>query len=147
MPRFGKLLVSAGFLWMSLWAVIGSLMGAKINSSLFHADEVWLGSLQRELFRTAHSHMNTMSYAIILMGVTSGYALKIKGEKFCSRVGFAAFLGMVLFGVGLLLEAFFPTERQNFSPIVLLTALGGTALIACFSIWGFVFLWGGIRQR
>jgi hypothetical protein len=146
-PRLGRLMVAVGFLWMCLWAIVGSLLGAKINSSLFTQDQIWLQSVQRELLRTAHAHMNTMSYAIILMGVTLRHALAYQSNKFCNSVAITALISVPIFGAGLVLESFFPTERGSFSPVVLLSGIGGSGCLFSFGAWGMIFLWGFVREK
>jgi hypothetical protein len=147
MPKLGRLLVAIGFLWISLWAVVGSLLGAKINWALFHSDQIWLGSTQRELIRAAHAHMNTFAILLVLMGLSSNTAIGIAGIKNCQRIAGAACLGTVTFGLGLVLEAFYPTERGDLSPLVLLTGVGGTFVMAAFAAWGLIFVWGYKRLR
>jgi hypothetical protein len=86
--------------------------------------------------------MNTLAYGIILMGVTSGYALRYCGKSLCEKIAASACVGTILFGLGLTLEAFFPTERGDFSPVAILSGFGGTLVLCSFASWGFVFVWG-----
>jgi hypothetical protein len=140
MPRIARFLVASGFLWIALWAVMGSLLGARINLGIAQGDEIWLGSLQRELLRTAHAHMNTLSYGAILMGLSWVAARRCVSERALLRAAWGVLVGIPLFGLGLTLEAFWPTQRGDFAPVALLTAAGGTCVIFSFAAWGLFFL-------
>ena len=142
MPRMARILVSFGFLWISLWATFGSLLGARLNDALRRQDDVWVASLQRELLRTAHAHMNSLSYGLILMGVTYVAARREVSEQATLRAAWAALLGTVVFGLGLVGEAFSPSARDGFAPMAFVSAAGGLAIIFSFGAWGLFFLRG-----
>lgn len=139
MARF---LVSFGFLWIALWATFGSLLGARLNEALRVRDDVWIASLQRELLRTAHAHMNSLAYGLILMGVTYVAARRQVSERATLRASGAALLGTVVFGVGLVGEAFSPSAHEGFAPFAFVSAAGGLAIIFSFGAWGLYFLRG-----
>jgi hypothetical protein len=146
MNHMARFLVGSGFVWIAAWALLGSLLGARINWSLWSEDIVWLESQQRALLRTAHAHMNSMSFAVILMGLSYSAAVRFAPQKYLHLACYAALLGIPLFGSGLVLEAFFPTVRNNLSPLTLLTAAGGTLAMGAFFFWGLLFL-GGVRRK
>lgn len=140
MPRMARILVSFGFLWIALWATFGSLLGARLNDALRRRDDVWIASLQRELLRTAHAHMNSLSYGLILMGVTYVAARRQASETATLRAAWAAIVGTVLFGVGLVGEAFSASAHEGFAPMAFVSATGGLAIIFSFCAWGLFFL-------
>jgi len=145
MPRPARLLVSAGFLWITLWAVVGSLLGARINRALSMNDTIYVQGLQRELMRTAHAHMNSLSYGIILMGLTWVPARRYASERTLILAAWSAVAGTAIFGLGMVLEAFYPTVHDMLSPATAFSALGGLGVMFAFGTWGIVFLRGAVR--
>ena len=145
MPRMARILICSGFLWIALWATVGSLLGARINQALLTQDTAWIASLQRELLRTAHAHMNTMSYGLILMGVTYVAARREVSEKATRMAALAALFGTVLFGAGLVGEAFSPTTSEGVSAATALSVVGGLGVILSFGAWGVYFLRSATR--
>ena len=140
MPKIARTLVGFGFLWMSLWATFGALLGARLNRALMTEDTHWLGSLQRSLLRSAHAHMNMMSLALIAIGLSYVAARRRAPERTLVVAALSALVGTVVFGCGLLLEAFFPPTRGSIPWASALTAVGGVVYLLAVGLWGVVFL-------
>jgi hypothetical protein len=129
-----------GFLWMFVWALIGGLLGAKVNTSAIAADPSWLQSWERTLFRTAHAHMSTMGLTLVVAAL----ALPRLGEMAKGR---AAKLAMAflcfsppVFAAGLIMEGLNPPVASNISFYFVVTIIGGfgyfmgLALIGCLAL-------------
>jgi hypothetical protein len=145
MPKIARTLVGFGFLWMSLWATFGALLGARLNRALMTEDSGWLQGLQRSVLRSAHAHMNIMSLALIAMGLTYMAARRRAAERTLVTSALSALGGTVVFGSGLLLEAFFPPQRGAIPWASAISAVGGVVYILAIGLWGVVFL--GRSQR
>jgi hypothetical protein len=142
MPKIARTLVGFGFIWMSFWAMFGALLGARLNRALLTEDTGWLGSLQRSLLRTAHAHMNIMSLAIIAIGLSYVAARRRAAERTLVSAAAGALAGTIVFGAGLLLEAFFPPQRGSIPWASALSAVGGIVYILAVGLWGMIFLAG-----
>lgn len=140
MPKIARTLVGFGFLWMAAWAMFGALLGARLNQALLTEDATWLDGLQRTLFRTAHAHMNSMSLTLIAMGLSYLAARRRAPEKTLTLCCLSALVGTVVFGAGLLLEAFFPPTRGVIPWASAVSALGGVVHILALGLWGIVFI-------
>lgn len=140
MPKIARTLVGFGFLWMSLWATFGALMGAKLNNALLSEDNGWLGGLQRSILRSAHAHMNIMSLVLIALGLTYVAARRRASEKTLVACALSTMGGTVVFGLGLVCESFFPPQRGAIPWASAITALGGVVYILAVGLWGLVFL-------
>jgi hypothetical protein len=125
---------------MSLWATFGALMGAKLNQALLTEDSGWLGGLQRTILRSAHAHMNGMSLALVGLGLSYMAARRRAAQKTVVTCSLAAMGGTVVFGFGLLLEAFFPPTRGSLPWPSGVTALGGVVYLLSVGLWGIIFL-------
>ena len=146
MSAFSRFLIGFGFVWMTLWAIVGSLLGAKINAAIMAGDNTWIASIERSLFRTAHAHMNSMAVVVVLLGLTFVPAQHFASRKTLVRAAAAAVVGVVVFGLGLSLEAFFPPQRGELAWPAAVSALGGIAYILSVGFWGMLFLVGA-RQK
>lgn len=140
MPKIARTLVGFGFIWMSAWAMFGALLGAKLNQALLTEDTSWLNGLQRTLFRTAHAHMNSMSLTLIALGLSYMAARRRASEKTVVGCALCALGGTVVFGIGLLLEAFSPPTRGQIPWASALSAVGGVVHILALGLWGIIFL-------
>lgn len=140
MPKIARTLVGFGFLWMAAWAMFGALLGARLNQALLTEDATWLDGLQRTLFRTAHAHMNSMSLTLIAMGLSYLAARRRAPEKTLTLCCLSTLVGTVVFGAGLLLEAFFPPTRGVIPWASAVSALGGVVHILALGLWGIVFI-------
>lgn len=140
MPKIARTLVGFGFIWMSTWAMFGALLGARLNQALLTEDSTWLGGLQRTLFRTAHAHMNSMSLTLIVLGLSYVAARRRASEKTLVISCIGALAGTVVFGTGLLLEAFFPPTRGAIPWASAVSAVGGVVHILALGLWGIIFL-------
>jgi hypothetical protein len=144
--RLSRFLIGTGFSWMMFWSIAGSLIGARINLVASSAETTWLQSWERTLLRTAHAHMNLMSITLILMGLTYVQALGLGGQKLVSKTCAFACASLPIFGLGLVLEAYFPPQSGSVSLVTAVTALGGIVYILCIAIWGALFLFGAMRK-
>ena len=140
MPKIARTLVGFGFIWMSAWAMFGALLGARLNQALLTEDTAWLTGLQRTLFRTAHAHMNSMSLTLIALGLSYMAARRRASEKTLVVCSLSALGGTVVFGLGLLLEAFSPPTRGAIPWASAVSAVGGVVHILALGLWGLVFL-------
>ena len=140
MPKIARTLVGFGFLWMSLWATFGALMGARLNQALLNEDSSWLGGLQRTILRSAHAHMNVMSLALVGLGLSYVAARRRASQRTVVTCSLAALGGTVVFGLGLVLEAFFPPVRGNLPWASGITASGGVVYLLSVGLWGIIFL-------
>lgn len=139
MPKIARTLVGFGFLWMSLWATFGALMGARLNRALLSEDTSWLAGLQRTILRSAHAHMNGMSLALIAMGLSYLAARRRASERTLVTTAVCAIFGTVVFGIGLVIESFFPPQRGVIPWASALTAAGGVVYLLAVGLWGIVF--------
>jgi uncharacterized membrane protein len=133
MPKIARTLVGFGFLWMSLWATFGALMGAKLNNALLTEDNGWLGGLQRSI-------LNIMSLVLIALGLTYVAARRRASEKTLVACAMSTMGGTIVFGLGLVCESFFPPQRGAIPWASAITALGGIVYILAVGLWGLVFL-------
>ena len=140
MPKIARTLVGFGFLWMSLWATFGALLGARLNRALMTEDAGWIESLQRSVLRSAHAHMNIMSLALIAIGLTYVSARRRASERTIVSTALSALASTIVFGSGLLLEAFFPPQRGSIPWASALTAAGGVVYILSVGLWGIIFI-------
>lgn len=145
MPRFSRFLIGFGFAWMALWAIFGSLLGARINAAILAGEDAYVQSWARTLFRTAHAHMNSMAMAVVLIGLTFVPARRLASQRTLIRAAGASVVGMVVFGCGMTLEAFFPPARGAISWAAAMSAVGGIAYILAVGAWGALFLFGTRR--
>jgi hypothetical protein len=129
-------LIGFGFLWISLWAIAGSLMGYKINEEIVAGQIEWLSSLQRTLLRSTHAHMNTMALLSICAGLAAPFLSRELGEKLTVKLGLGLIVCIVVFGSGMALEVIFPPSQGHFSNGAIVTALGGSGFILINLIFG-----------
>lgn len=129
-------LIAFGFIWMALWAMGGSLLGMRIQMELVAGQESWLNSLQRDLFRSAHAHMNALSLLCIVTGLCIPVLARVMSRRVFKWTLFALPLSIVVFGLGLTLEALAPAAEGRFSAAALLTGTGGSVLIAVLMVFG-----------
>jgi hypothetical protein len=142
MKQMQRLFFTAGFAWMALWAIFGSLIGAKINLSLFSNDSDYLNGIQRELYRSAHAHMNLFSLVWMAMGLTLPWVYQKNLHRFLARFQFSQILGGILFGAGLLLESLFPVQKGQDSYVIGITALGGSLVTLGLCLWAVLLFKG-----
>lgn len=144
MNKFGKFLIGFGFLWLALWGLFGSLLGVQVTNVATSISTEWLSSWERVLLRTAHSHMNSMAIVIILMGVV----IRPMGHKTFVLARFAALtlLSVIVFGGGLVYEAFAFAEGPQWSVATALVGLGATGYIVGTIAFGSYFIAGALRK-
>lgn len=140
MPKIARTLVGFGFLWMSLWATFGALIGARLNRAILTDDHAWRESLQREVLRSAHAHMNIMSLALIALGLSYVAARRRASERTLVATALSALVSTVVFGCGMVLESFFPTQRGHIPWAAGVTACGGVVYLLSVGLWGMIFL-------
>lgn len=130
---------------MLFWAVIGGLLGAKINATMLAAETSWLQSLNRTLLRSAHAHMNAMGLSLVVLGLCVPAALRLCSLKTGERLSAAAVVGVVLFGVGMLCEAYVPIHDALWPAIV--TVIGGFFYMVALTGVSVIFLTGAMRSE
>lgn len=135
-------LIAFGFIWMALWAMGGSLLGMRIQRELVAGQEAWLNSVQRDLFRSAHAHMNALSLLCIVTGLCIPVLARVMTRRVFTWTLAALPLSIVVFGLGLTLEALAPPTKGNFSAASLLTGTGGSVLIGVLMVFG-AAAWSG----
>lgn len=145
MNRLSRFLIGFGFFWMLFWAVIGGLLGAKINATMLAAETSWLQSLNRTLLRSAHAHMNAMGLSLVVMGLCVPAALRLCSLKTGQRLGGAAVVGVALFGIGMMCEAYFPIQEGIWPALI--TVVGGFFYMVALTGLSVVFLSGAQRSE
>lgn len=143
MPKIARTLVGFGFLWMSAWATFGALLGARLNQALLTDDTTWLKSVNRELFRSAHAHMNGMALVLVAVGLSYTAARRRASERTLQFCSISIWGATIVFGLGLTLEAFFPPARGVVPWASALTAVGGVVHLLATGLWGVLFLGRG----
>jgi hypothetical protein len=146
MHRIRCWLLAFGFVWMALWALAGSLLGYRLQEDLLAGGTPWLESLTRELLRSTHAHMNAMSMVCMIVGLAC--PMLARAVPFSWIKGTAAALPacIVLFGLGLTLEAMDPPRPGHLSLGALLAAFGGSVFIGVTLFLGAAFVRAAQRQ-
>jgi hypothetical protein len=132
-------LISFAFFWFGLWCVVGSLLGARINRALLHNQVDWISSLQRELLRSAHAHMNTMAIIIALVGLSVPKLARSSKLGLLTKLSILFPVSTIFFGVGIVGEAFYPTTIHGYSLYTIPSALGGCTFIFSCITWSALF--------
>lgn len=102
----------------------------------------WLSSLNRDIFRSAHAHMNSLGILTIALGLCLPVLRHGASESTLGRLCLTYVTSVVMFGIGLLLEGFVPTQEGSLSPAALIAAAGGSLLILCMISFGVIALKG-----
>lgn len=122
-------LIGFGFTWMALWALIGSLMGYRLQEELVAGQHIWLDSLQRNLLRSTHAHMNSMAMVSIASGLAMPLLRRTLSVRKLAALSIALPLSIIVFGCGMVLETLWPPAAGNPSSGGIVTALGGSVFI------------------
>lgn len=138
-------LVAFGFAWMALWALMGSLLGYRLQEELTLDASPWLTSLTRELLRSTHAHMNAMSMVCMILGLALPLLARSVAPQWLARAAALLPLSVITFGAGLLWEALVPPTRGAPSPGGLVAALGGSCFILVTLFFGVAF-WRAARH-
>lgn len=148
LQKYKYLLIGLGFFWMVAWSIFGSLLAVQIQQlglSEVQATETMLQ--QRSLLKSAHAHMNTMGLSTILVGLTLPLIIPFFSEKLIKTLIKLYVISIPLFGLGLLLEAFFPNELGKISIPTGISALGGGLYILTLAIWSALFLFKYLQKN
>jgi hypothetical protein len=137
--RIQHFLLAFSFFWIGLWAIVGSLLAAKLNASLLHLNESWLVGIQRDLMRSAHAHMNLMAIVVSIVALSMPKLLRGESWIFVRNLALSFPASIAVFGAGIVGESFFPTSVKGISLFTIASAIGGTVFIfSCFS-WAALF--------
>ncbi len=144
MTRWARLLTGLGFSWVTLFGVVGALLGtARVDGELHASPYVF--SWQRELLRSLHAHMNGFGILLILAGLSFGEVCRMASERTARRLSLLLLAGIPTLGLGLFLESLAPPSPEGFPTGQCLSALGGSALLISLGAWGAIFLRGAQR--
>lgn len=138
--NWSRILLGAGFSWIAVWAIFGSLLGAKINSVIVSVDLAWLNSWGRTLLRSAHAHMNGMGITLVLVGLAIPKLQEIVSSYFIKWISLLLLVSIPVFGFGLCFEAFVTPEVGKLRWISVVTALGAVGYILSISVVAAIFL-------
>lgn len=140
------LMIGLGFFWIFCATVLGTLIGAKINTALTHdINGSWLFGLQKTLLVSAHSHMNLMSMITILIGLVLSFIWGQVSSKLLKYAIFFNLISMPLFVFGLLLKALFLESNQFLFTGVM--AFGAILYIISVGIFSSFFLFLFARRH
>lgn len=148
LQKFKMIVIGLGFFWIFTWCIFGSILGSQIktlHSSLIEPTEymIW----QRTLLRSAHAHMNSMGITTILIGLSIGYIREILTEKKIKTIVTLNLIAIPIFGLGIILEGFFPTIIGKFSLITSFSAVGGIIYILTMAIWSSLFIFSALKKN
>ena len=140
MNRLRCLLLSFSFLWIFLWSIFGTLIASRITTFAqtqvpLPKEEQWL----IQLLTSAHSHMNVMSLLIGILGISLPLLFPYFSLKILTRLSYGLVFSIILFGAGLLMEAFHFPFLQNSFFILVPASLGAVGFILSVGIFGVLF--------
>lgn len=147
MQKIKLLFTGFGFLWLFLWSILGSLIGIKLNfiaASGVHLDQV--DAWQKKLLTQAHAHMNMMGITLILIALTLNMLRGVVSDRYLKMVCFVNLVSVILFGSGLVAEAFNPSEAGHISFAMFITTFGGAGYMFSMAIWGCFFFFSGFKK-
>ena len=129
-------LVAFGFVWIALWALMGSLMGYRLQEEIVAGGSPWLTSLTRDLLRSTHAHMNSMALLCIITGVALPLVARTLSARALALAASALPASIVVFGAGMLWEALSPPGPGAPAAGGSLAALGGSVFILVTIFFG-----------
>ena len=137
LQKIRYLLLGLGFLGIFLSTILGSLIGAKINSYLLTShNPIWLQSLEKTLLVSAHSHFNLMAIVMMLMGLSLHLVWK---KPYLTILPFVVWINIVsvpIFVCGLICKAF-----VSYSVVVSgIAALGAIGYMISIAVYAGLFL-------
>jgi len=142
MQKLRFFFIGFGFFWIFLWSILGSLIGVKMNSMATHGTAIdFTATWQQKLLTQAHAHMNMMAITLILMASTWPFLKHSFSDALLKKTSLLHFFSLILFGFGLVAEAFLPTERGHVSFAVLITTCGAAGFMLSTAAWGSFFLY------
>jgi hypothetical protein len=140
-------LIGSGFFWIFAWSVFGSILSAKINLIIVSGvDSAWLIGLQKSLLTAAHSHMNNMAITTILFGLTISQIDGLISKLIIKLVCLINLISIPFFGLGLLLEAFYPPVSGHFSVFTAFSAFGGVLYLLTVAVWSSFFIFSYVKR-
>lgn len=129
-------IIAVGFFWILCASLIGTLIGAKINTILMQdLNHPWLFGLEKVLLISAHSHLNLMGTLTILIGIILHFLWGQIPKHWLKIILFCDLLSTPFFVCGLLLKAFVQSTSGLFVVSTIITASG--AILFVISIVGF----------
>ena len=148
MQKFKFIFIGLGFFWIFMWSIFGSLLAARIETlsvSVIAPSEYML--LQRTLFRSVHAHMNSMGITTILIGLSISHIRGVILDKKIKYILTFNLISIPIFGLGILLEAFFPTAIGKISYSTGISAIGGVIYIITMAIWSSLFIFSALKKN
>jgi hypothetical protein len=124
-----SLLIGTGFLWHAFFSLFGALLGGKIYAARQIHNTIWLNSLEAYFLKQLHSHMNTMSFTLILIGLTLFPSRKSPLWQTLSIC--FVLCALPLFALGLIGQAL-----DLGSGALIFSSLGGFLYVTGLLIWG-----------
>ncbi len=148
LQKLKMLVIGLGFFWIFAWCIFGSILAAQIEtlrSSLIESSGfmVW----QRTLLRSAHAHMNSMGITTILIGLSIEHIKTVLSEKKLKMIIFLNLISIPIFGLGIILEAFFPVIIGKLSLVTAFSAIGGIIYILTIAILSSLFIFTAMKKK
>ncbi len=148
LQKFKMIVIGLGFFWIFTWCIFGSILAAQIEtlrSSLVEPSEymIW----QRTLLRSAHAHMNSMGITTILIGLSIEHIKEALTDKKLKIIIILNLISIPVFGLGVILEGFFPVIIGKFSLVTVLSAIGGIIYIITMAIWSSLFIFSALKKN
>jgi hypothetical protein len=141
-------IIGLGFFWLFAWSVFGSILGSQIevlNSTNLEpsAFMTW----QRTLLRSAHAHMNSMGITTILIGLTIPHIKGYIHEKFIKQITLSNIISIPIFGIGIVMESFYPPMNGKISFVTGVAATGGIIYIITIAMWSALFIFSAMKKN
>lgn len=138
-------IIAIGFFWILCASLIGTLIGAKINTLLIHdPNHPWFVSLEKTLLISAHSHLNLMGLLTILIGTILHFLWGEIPKFWLKFILFCTIFSTPLFVFGLFLKAFIQSTSGFFLLSTAVTASGAilfiSAILGFASCFFFLFI-------
>jgi hypothetical protein len=148
LQKFKMIVIGLGFFWIFSWCIFGSILGTQIEALATSLVEpsgymIW----QRTLLRSSHAHMNSMGITTILLGLSIGHIRSTLSEKKIKTIIILNLISIPIFGMGIILEAFFPVIIGKFSLVTSFSAIGGIIYIITMGIWSSLFIFSALKKN
>jgi len=135
LQKIRLLIIGLGFFWIFFATTLGGLVGAKINNAIIHADNShWLQGFEKTLLVSAHTHINLMSVVSVLLALSLSliWNRQESSQRFIRSVIWTNLVSMNVFGLGLIVKAFF-IHSVFLTSIIALASILYIISTACFA--------------